>query len=61
MVRCLGIYPVGSLIALNTGERGIVIAVNPGKALQPVVYILWDQTQQRDGHAGDDRPRCSCS
>jgi HD-GYP domain-containing protein (c-di-GMP phosphodiesterase class II) len=47
MIRCLGIYPVGSLIELNTGERGIVIAVNPGKALQPVVYLLWDQTHQR--------------
>src|SRR5262249_46400606 len=47
MVRCLGIYPVGSLIELNTGERGIVIAVNPGKALRPVVYILCDQTEQR--------------
>jgi len=47
MIRCLGIYPVGSLIELNTGERGIVLAVNPGKALQPVVYILWDQTHQR--------------
>jgi HD-GYP domain-containing protein (c-di-GMP phosphodiesterase class II) len=47
MVRCLGIYPVGSLIELNTGERGIVLAVNPGKALQPVVYILWDRTHQR--------------
>ena len=46
MIRCLGIYPVGSLIELNTGERGIVLAVNPGKALQPVVHILWDQTQQ---------------
>jgi HD-GYP domain-containing protein (c-di-GMP phosphodiesterase class II) len=47
MVRCLGIYPVGSLIELNTGERGIVLAVNPGKALQPVVHILWDQAHQR--------------
>jgi len=47
MVRCLGIYPVGSLIELNTGERGIVVAVNPGKALQPVVHILWDAAHQR--------------
>gem|GEM_PF-433225 len=47
MVRCLGIYPVGSLIELNTGERGIVIAINPGNALQPVVHILWDQAHQR--------------
>src|SRR5262245_43490627 len=49
MVRCLGIYPVGSLVALNTGERGMVIAVNPTKALQPVVRILWDPTHQRYG------------
>jgi HD-GYP domain-containing protein (c-di-GMP phosphodiesterase class II) len=47
MVRCLGIYPVGSLIELNTGERGVVLAVNPGKALQPVVHILWDQAHRR--------------
>jgi HD-GYP domain-containing protein (c-di-GMP phosphodiesterase class II) len=47
MIRCLGIYPVGSLIELNTGERGLVIAVNPGKALQPVVHLFWDQTHQR--------------
>ena len=47
MIRCLGIYPVGSFIELNTGERGIVIAVSPGKALQPVVYLLWGQTHQR--------------
>jgi HD-GYP domain-containing protein (c-di-GMP phosphodiesterase class II) len=47
MVCCLGIYPVGSLIELNTGERGMVIAVNRQKALQPVVRILWDQAHQR--------------
>jgi HD-GYP domain-containing protein (c-di-GMP phosphodiesterase class II) len=47
MVRCLGIYPVGSLIELNTGERGMVMAVNRQKALQPVVRILWDQAHQR--------------
>jgi len=46
MIRCLGIYPVGSLIELNTGERGIVLAVNHRKALHPVVHILWDQTHQ---------------
>jgi HD-GYP domain-containing protein (c-di-GMP phosphodiesterase class II) len=49
MVRCLGIYPVGSLIELNTGERGIVMAINPRKALQPVVHILWDQAHQLYG------------
>ena len=46
MIRCLGIYPVGSLVELSTGERGMVIAVNPGNALRPVVHILWDPRQQ---------------
>ena len=27
-IRCLGVYPIGSLVELNTGERGIVIAAN---------------------------------
>jgi hypothetical protein len=46
MVRCLGIYPVGSLVELNTAERGMVIATNPKDTLRPVVHILWDATQQ---------------
>jgi HD-GYP domain-containing protein (c-di-GMP phosphodiesterase class II) len=46
MIRCLGIYPVGSLVELSTGERGLVVAVNPGNALRPVVHILWDPRQQ---------------
>ena len=46
MIRCVGIYPVGSLVELSTGERGLVIAANPGNALRPVVHILWDPRQQ---------------
>ena len=46
MIRCLGIYPIGTLVELSTGERGIVVAANPGDALRPVVHILWDTTQQ---------------
>lgn len=47
MVRCLGLYPVGSLVELNTGERGIVTAVNPRDALRPTVTLLWDARRQR--------------
>jgi HD-GYP domain-containing protein (c-di-GMP phosphodiesterase class II) len=46
IVRCLGIYPVGSLVELSTGERGIVRAVNPADALRPWVQIIWDASQQ---------------
>jgi HD-GYP domain-containing protein (c-di-GMP phosphodiesterase class II) len=41
-IRCLGIYPVGSLVELNTGERGVVLAVNPVDALRPIVKVVWD-------------------
>jgi HD-GYP domain-containing protein (c-di-GMP phosphodiesterase class II) len=41
-IRCLGIYPVGSLVELNTGERGVVLVVNPCDALRPTVKIVWD-------------------
>ena len=46
VIQCLGIYPAGSLVELNTGERGIVTAVNPENVLRPCVKILWDASQQ---------------
>jgi HD-GYP domain-containing protein (c-di-GMP phosphodiesterase class II) len=45
-IRCLGIYPVGSLVELNTGEVGIVTAVNPVNALRPTVTIILDSTRR---------------
>jgi putative nucleotidyltransferase with HDIG domain len=41
MIRCLGIYPVGSLVELNTAERGIVIMQNRADRLKPVIKLLW--------------------
>jgi len=41
-IRCIGIFPVGSVIELNTGEVGIVISQNPAKRLQPRVMIVRD-------------------
>jgi putative nucleotidyltransferase with HDIG domain len=42
IVRSLGIYPVGTLVELNTKERGVVIAANPADALRPTVKLLWN-------------------
>lgn len=41
-IRCLGIFPVGSLVELNTGEVGVVIAQNPAKRLLPRVMVIRD-------------------
>lgn len=43
MVQCLGVYPVGSLVALSTGERGWVIAVDTENRLLPWVKLVWDR------------------
>ena len=40
MIRCLGVYPVGSLVELSSGERAIVVAANPQDALKPTVRII---------------------
>ena len=41
-IRCIGIFPVGSLVELNTGEIGVVIAQNAAKRLQPRVMVIRD-------------------
>ncbi len=39
-IECLGIYPVGSVVKLSTGEVGVVIADNPGKRLLPKLMLV---------------------
>jgi HD-GYP domain-containing protein (c-di-GMP phosphodiesterase class II) len=41
-IRCIGIFPIGSLVELNTGETGVVIAQNPAKRLSPRVMVIRD-------------------
>jgi len=41
-IRCIGIFPIGSVVELNSGESGIVIAQNLEKRLQPRVMIVRD-------------------
>jgi putative nucleotidyltransferase with HDIG domain len=51
IIRALGVYPVGSLVELNTGERGIVIAANRFDSLKPTLRIVaWpDEDGRSDG------------
>jgi HD-GYP domain-containing protein (c-di-GMP phosphodiesterase class II) len=41
-IRCIGAFPVGSVIELNSGEVGIVISQNQEKRLQPRVVVVRD-------------------
>ena len=41
-VQCLGVYPVGTLVELSTGEVAVVMAQNPVRRLFPKVMLLTD-------------------
>lgn len=41
-IKCLGIYPVGSVVELDSGELAIVITVKPDKHLLPTIMIIRD-------------------
>ncbi len=51
-IRCIGIYPVGTMVRLSSGKMGIVIKQNPDSLLTPVVKIIYD-----DKKNGFIRPR----
>jgi putative nucleotidyltransferase with HDIG domain len=40
VIRSLGVYPVGSLVELTTGERGIVLAANRSDTLRPTIRLV---------------------
>jgi len=41
-IQCIGIYPVGAIVELHSGEIGIVIAQNPVMRLLPKVMVVMD-------------------
>ncbi|MDH3669865.1 MAG: HD-GYP domain-containing protein [Gammaproteobacteria bacterium] len=34
-IRCMGIYPIGTIVELNTGDIGVVVTVNQVRRLKP--------------------------
>jgi HD-GYP domain-containing protein (c-di-GMP phosphodiesterase class II) len=49
-VKSLGIYPVGSLVELNTGEVAIVMVQNALLRLRPRIMVLTDESKKTLGH-----------
>lgn len=45
-IQCLGVYPVGSLVELYSGEVGIVIASPPGEHLHPRLMLVRTPNKQ---------------
>jgi putative nucleotidyltransferase with HDIG domain len=40
MIGSLGVYPICSLVLLNTGEQAVVVGMNPTQRLKPVVKVI---------------------
>lgn len=45
-INCLGIYPVGSIVELSSGEVGVVMTVNRRLRLRPLVLLVLDGEKQ---------------
>jgi HD-GYP domain-containing protein (c-di-GMP phosphodiesterase class II) len=45
-IRCIGYFPVGSIVELNSGEIGVVVAQNAEQRLQPKVMVVRDARGQ---------------
>ncbi len=41
-IRCIGYFPVGSIVELNSGEVGVVVSQNAEQRLQPRVMVVRD-------------------
>jgi len=45
-IRCLSIYPIGSIVELETGEVGVVMTINHTDHLRPIVALVLDPDKQ---------------
>jgi hypothetical protein len=39
-IKCMGIFPIGSLVELSTGAIGVVITINRARRLKPKVALV---------------------
>lgn len=42
LIGSLGVYPIGSLALMNTGEQAVVVGLNRTQRLKPVVKVITD-------------------
>ena len=50
-IRCLGIYPIGSLVECNNGALAVVVSSTLASRLKPVIMVV------RDEHGKETKPR----
>ncbi len=45
-IQCVGVFPVGSLVELNTSEVAVVVSQNRARRLKPRVMLVLDKNRQ---------------
>ncbi|MDH5370551.1 MAG: HD-GYP domain-containing protein [Gammaproteobacteria bacterium] len=45
-IKCIGIYPVGSIVEMNTGHVGVVVKLNDDHKLKPVVGLILSRKKE---------------
>lgn len=45
LISNIAVYPIGTIVELNTGEVGIVVDVNKEAPTRPIVRLLFDQNR----------------
>jgi len=45
-IRCMGIYPIGSIVEMRTGEVGVVVSLNRARRLKPRVVLVISADQK---------------
>lgn len=46
-IKCLGIYPIGSVVELNMGHVGIVVSASEKSRLRPILLLMQDRKGKR--------------
>ncbi len=45
-IKCIGIYPVGSIVELNTGHTGVIVKLNEKNRLKPIVGLALNRQKE---------------
>ncbi|MDO8439121.1 MAG: HD-GYP domain-containing protein, partial [Telluria sp.] len=46
-IRCLGVYPPGTIVQLSNGVIGMIVTVNTSRPMKPIV-VIYDAGVPRD-------------
>ena len=45
-IQCMGIYPIGSIVEMNSGSVGVVVSINRSRRLRPMVALVLNADKQ---------------